>query len=90
MTEHENLFPPGTAIRVQQEICRRGEPTVVETVGVVDAWTLQPTGSWHAHGKNDKLWLHRLRLRKADGEIALLVLDDHTSIARIELTAKAR
>lgn len=31
-----------------------------------------------------KLWLTRLRLRKVDGEITLLVIDDSTSIARLE------
>jgi hypothetical protein len=60
-----------------------------EVVGAVEAWEDRPTGSWHAHGKYDKLWLRRLKLRKADGEITLLVIDDATRIARIEAAASS-
>lgn len=79
-----NPFPPGTPVRVVQRIERRGKPYESEVVGMVESWENQPTGSWFAHGKNDRLWLQRLRLRKADGEATVLVIDDHTSIARIE------
>lgn len=84
MKEYEAKFPRGTPVLVRQTILRRGEPIVVETAGVVEAWEDRPTGSWFAHGKNDRLWLHRLKLRKADGEITLLVLDENTSIAKLE------
>ena len=77
-------FPPGTPVCVRQKTVRRGGPIEVETVGVVVEWEMLPTGSWYAHGKNDKLWLARLKLRKVDGEISLLVLDEGTSIARLE------
>ncbi len=92
----QSLFPPGTPVCVRQVVVRRGEPLVAETVGVVEAWSEEPTGSWHAHGKEPqsgpavaewrgrKLWLDRLRLRKVDGEVALLVIDDATQIARLE------
>ena len=53
-------------------------------VGVVEAWEELPTGSWYAHGAKDKLWLTRLKLRKVDGELTLLVIDDSTSIAKLE------
>ncbi|MBI4716799.1 MAG: hypothetical protein HY763_03265 [Planctomycetes bacterium] len=82
----DSIFPPGTPVRVQQTIHRMGKPLLVECVGVVEAWEALPTGSWYAHGRNDRLWLNRLRLRKADGERTLLVVDDATSIARIEPT----
>ncbi len=86
----QSLFPPGTPVCVRQVLVRRGEPLVAETVGVVEAFSEQPTGSWHAHGKEtaerlgQKLWLGRLRLRKVDGEVVLLVIDDATQIARLE------
>ena len=38
------------------------------------------TGSWFAHSKDDKLWLDRLVLRKEDGEITSLNLDDYTRV----------
>jgi hypothetical protein len=80
----EVLFPPGTPVRVKAIIVRRGQSIEVVTVGVVEAWEDRPTGSWYAHGKHDKLWLKRLKLRKVDGEITLLVIDDRTSIAKLE------
>ena len=76
-------FPPGTPVCVRQMVSRRGQDMDTEVVGVVEAWEDRPTGSWHAHGKHDKLWLTRLKLRKADGEVTLLVMDDRTTIARL-------
>ena len=84
----ESKFPSGTPVCVRATVRRRGRDTVSEVVGVVDAWEVLPTGSWFARGKNHKLWLPRLKLRKADGEMTLIVLDDATEIARLE-TAKS-
>jgi hypothetical protein len=78
------MFPPGTPVRVRELTERRGEPIFVETVGTVEEWEELPTGSWYAHGKDDKLWLQRLKLRKVDGEISLIVVDDGTYIAKLE------
>jgi len=80
----ESLFPPGTPVVVRQSGTRHGHPSFSEVVGVVETWEELATGSWFAHGRQDKLWLHRIKLRKADGEIALLVIDDSTSIGRLE------
>jgi hypothetical protein len=81
-------FPPGTPVRVRQLTVRRGKPIEAETVGVIESWDELSTGSWYAHGKNDKLWLQRLRLRKVDGEISVIVVDDGTSIAKLEPAAR--
>ncbi len=83
----ETKFPPGTPVCVKQRIDRRGEPIEARVVGVVKAWEELPTGSWYAHGKNDKLWLKRLTLEKVDGEITILVVDDSTVIARLEVAS---
>lgn len=82
----ERLLPPGTPVCVKQRIARREAmvPYETEVVGVVEAWEELPTGSWYARGRHDKLWLKRLRLRKADGEITLLVIDPFTEIAKLE------
>jgi len=80
----QQLFPPGTPVRVREVTIRRSEPIEVQTVGVVEEWQEMPTGSWFAQGKDDKLWLVRLKLRKVDGEISLIVVDDGTSIAKLE------
>lgn len=79
----ESLLPPGTPVVVRQSVDRRGAPIDSEVIGVVEAWEEQPTGSWYARGRHDKLWLKRLRLRKLDGEITVLVIDDSTTIARL-------
>lgn len=81
---NESQFPPGTPVCVRQVVEHRVQDIVAEVVGVVEAWVDEPTGSWHAHGKQSKLWLKRLKLRKADGELVLLVVDDGTSIAKLE------
>ncbi|MBI1825633.1 MAG: hypothetical protein HY287_14165 [Planctomycetes bacterium] len=77
-------FSKGTPVRVTQITKRRGLPISAHVVGVVEDWEELPTGSWYVYGRNDKLWLKRLRLRKVDGEETLLVVDDSTSIARLE------
>ena len=84
----QSLFPPGTPVCVRQTVRRRDRSYEAEVVGVVEAWEELPTGSWYAHGRKDKLWLKRLKLRKADGEVTLLVIDDRTEIARLEAAHK--
>ncbi len=81
---YDAQFPPGTPVCVRQIVEQRVQDIETEVVGVVEAWVDEPTGSWHAHGKQHKLWLKRLKLRKADGELVLLVVDDGTSIAKLE------
>lgn len=77
-------FPPGTPVCVTQLIALRGQDISTEIIGVIEAWEELPTGAWYAHGKDDKLWLRRLKLRKVDGEITLLIVDNATSIAKLE------
>ena len=86
----ETLFPPGTSVRVRQTVRRRSQSYEAEVVGVVEAWEQLPTGSWHAHGKpgvpgshESRLWLKRLKLRKLDGEMSYLVIDNGTTIAKL-------
>lgn len=87
-TCYEADFPPGTPVCVTETTLLRNEPIETQVIGVVEAWEDMPTGSWFAHGKDDRLWLKRLRLRKADGETTVLVVDDGTSIAKLEAASK--
>ncbi|MBI5763401.1 MAG: hypothetical protein HZA51_07745 [Planctomycetes bacterium] len=48
----------------------------------------QPTGSWFAHGKNDRLWLNRLRLLKDDGEVVELILSHDTVVSPVKSASK--
>ena len=88
MPSLDEMFPAATPVCVRQTVERRGESFSAEVVGTVESWERQPTGSWHVRGKNARLWLDRLVLRKADGELVLLVIDDSTEIARIESAPK--
>ncbi len=40
----------------------------------------QKTGSWYAHSRDKKLWLDRLELRKDDGELVVMNLDDRSVV----------
>ena len=77
---------PGVQVRVIQQIAARDHSYSSEIRGTVVAFAQQETGSWYAHGKDDKLWLDRLTLRKADGELITLNLDNF-SVVEIEPAA---
>ena len=80
MSMMSSHFQPGTTVRVRQTIMHRSQPIHAQITGVVEAWEDLPTGSWKAGGKDGKLWLRRLKLRKEDGEIVFLVIDRATTI----------
>ena len=44
----------------------------------------QKTGSWYAHSQDKKLWLDRIELKKADGEIVVMNLDDGSVVELIQ------
>ncbi len=77
---------PGTQVRVIQQIAARDHSFSSEIRGTVVEYSQQETGSWYAHGKDDKLWLDRLTLRKADGELITLNLDKY-SVVELEPAA---
>ena len=74
----------GTLVRVIQQIHQSDPSYSAEIVGVIEDWYEDPTGAWFAHGRKGKLWLQRLRLRKVDGEISVLTVNDQTRIHPIE------
>ena len=73
---------PGAKVVVTQQIGHRiperAWPSAV--AGTVLEFMQKPTGSWFAHAKNDKLWLDRLKIRKPDGEMTTLILDEYSHI----------
>lgn len=76
----------GQRIRVTQEVDRREGNWRLAIEGVVESVKPEKTGSWYAHGKDDKFWLYRIRVRKHDGEISTLTVDQYS---RIEIVAPA-
>ena len=76
---------PGAKVRVIQQIAARNYSWSSEVTGEIIEYQQKQTGSWFAHSKDDKLWLDRLTLRKPDGEITTLNLDEF-SVVKIEST----
>ncbi|MEM8783372.1 MAG: hypothetical protein AAGE65_11030 [Planctomycetota bacterium] len=72
------LLQPGRRVRVVKQMQLKGWTS--ETIGTVQAYEQRKTGSWFAHGKDDKLWLDRLVLEKDDGEIVTLNLDGYCRV----------
>jgi hypothetical protein len=70
----------GAIVEVTQQIPHRDRVWSNRIKGTVVSYQQKQTGSWFAHSKDDKLWLDRLVLRKEDGEITSLNLDDYTHL----------
>lgn len=79
-TDVRKQLVPGTRVRITQQIAARHYtwPTTVE--GTIVSYEQKPTGSWYAHSRDDRLWLDRVVLKKTDGEISTLNLDDYTHV----------
>jgi len=77
-------FKPGQRIRVVQTIDRRESDWNAAVEGVIEDVGIEKTGSWYAHGKDDKLWLRRLRLRKDDGEITIVNVDSRSKVQLLD------
>lgn len=82
-------YRPGQRVRVTQQLARikGGSSTTVE--GVLKRIGQQKTGSWFAHGKDDKLWLDRVELVKADGEQVVINLDQYSRVELLEDAAES-
>ena len=71
---------PGAKVKVTQQIAARDYTWTSDVTGTVMEFEQKPTGSWYAHSKDDKLWLDRLLIRKDDGELTTLNLDDYSHV----------
>lgn len=78
-------YEPGTRVRVTQQVPRpvTGKPMHTTLEGKVVRFEQSKTGSWYAHGKDDKLWLDRLVLQRDDGEVVYLNLDQYSSVEAV-------
>ena len=78
---------PGAIVRVTQQIAARDHAWTTDVRGTVVEFSQRQTGSWYAHSKNDRLWLDRLTLKKADGELITLNLDEYSHVEVTDATA---
>jgi hypothetical protein len=75
-----NKLRPGVRVKVTQQIAARDYTWTSDVCGTVVSYEQKQTGSWFAHSRGDKLWLDRLALRKVDGELTTLILDEFSHI----------
>ena len=72
---------PGQRIRItMQHPCGVSGDLRNSVEGTVQRFGQSKTGSWYAHSKDGKLWLDRVELKKADGELAICNLDQYSTI----------
>ena len=80
-------YAPGTRVRVTQQIPQRDDDYLATVEGKVLRQERQGSGSWFARNKSNKVWLDRLIIQKADGEISVLNMDEYTRIEVLEGSA---
>lgn len=77
-------YTPGLRVRVTQQVPRLERPgggTMTTTFeGTIVNFEQAKTGSWYAHSRDGKLWLDRLTIKKADGEMVVCNLDQYSSV----------
>jgi hypothetical protein len=83
-------YPIGARVRVTQQVPRLTGVMTTTVEGTVLRFGQQKTGSWFAHAKDDKLWLDRLELRKDDGELVVLNLDQYSRVELRDRVATGR
>jgi hypothetical protein len=74
------VLSPGTRVRVTQQVPQVADVWTTTVEGTVVRFRQAKTGSWFAHGADDKLWLDRLEVRLEDGELVTLNLDRYSVI----------
>ena len=80
MPDEAAPFRPGQSVIVTHQIAQREQVWTTKVTGKVRSYEQRETGSWFAHARNHRLWLDRLTLEKADGEIVVLNLDGNVHV----------
>ena len=75
-----DALQPGIRVRVTHTVRRTGADWNSSVTGEVLSCAEEDTGSWFAHGPRGKVVLRRLRLRKDDGELTTLTLDQRSLV----------
>ncbi len=73
-------FVPGTKVRVTQFVRVGHRRWTTELVGTVEAEGMRPVGGMEMGGKAMYVRQPTLRLRKDDGEITVVAVDEHTEV----------
>lgn len=83
MSVEITAFRPGARVRVTQQVPQVESVWTTSVEGTVMRFRQAQTGSWFAHAHGDRLWLDRLELKKDDGELVTLNLDQYSVIAEL-------
>lgn len=82
-------YQPGQRVRITQQVPRATEPMIGTVEGTIIRAYQGKTGSWFAHSKDHKLWMDRLEIQKLNGELAVINLDQYTSVEVLDPDAAA-
>ncbi|MBY0262967.1 MAG: hypothetical protein K2Q20_11520 [Phycisphaerales bacterium] len=77
-------FQVGQRVRVTQQTPRLKGTLTITIEGVIQRLGQQKTGSWFAHSKDDKLWMDRLELKRDDGELVVMNLDQYSVVQPLD------
>tara|TARA_R110000737_G_scaffold120671_4_gene153080 strand:- start:103725 stop:103982 length:258 start_codon:yes stop_codon:yes gene_type:complete len=80
MSDTATDYEISSRVRVTQQVIMSNEGKLTSVEGVVLRVGQQKTGSWFAHGRDKKLWLDRIELRKDDGELVVVNLDQYSRV----------
>ena len=84
MTNQQQEIEVGQRVRVTQQMPRRSGTLSTVIEGEVVRVGQQKTGSWFAHSLDKKLWLDRVEIKRDDGELVSLNLDQYSRVEVIE------
>ncbi|MAY75646.1 MAG: hypothetical protein CMJ31_13205 [Phycisphaerae bacterium] len=82
---YEFPYKPGDRVRIVQQVPRLTGTLTTRVEGEIVTFGQSKTGSWFAHSKDKKLWLDRVEIRKDDGELVVVNLDQYS---RVEPTSE--
>lgn len=76
-------YPPGTRVRVVQYVRIGHRRWRTEVIGTVERGGIRPIGGMEMGGKGLFITQPTLRLRRDDGEITDVAVDEHTEIHQL-------
>ncbi len=82
-TPSKPKFEPGTRVRVIQSVRVGHQSWKTQVIGVIEREGIRPVGGMEMGGKARYCNQPTLRLRKEDGEVTVVTLDDDTTVQPI-------
>ena len=76
-------FTPGTRLRIAQHVRVGGRQWVTQVEGLVEQESYRPVGGIEMGGKASFCFQPTLKLRRDDGELIVVTLDDDTTVEEL-------